>query len=141
MGQGGRGCTAYISKTEIVDLTDITCKCGRGYMNEEGTFIPGSIVRSGQALTEENYKSHRKSCEQCESDASACSDRRDMLLPPTPRQPEPHEPEDYVQFFFPAAGISENVLKRFLYANGGQEASELPHKTFKVSAHKKIIDI
>lgn len=100
-------------------------------MNDEGSFIAGSSVRSGQALSKRAYEEHR-SCPDCAQDPDKCKQRQKLLSLPAPRVLDKGEQVGYVEFWIPGDGISATVLNQYLKANCGRAACCQRGKKFKV---------
>ena len=129
-GSGCGGCDAE------KDLDDITCHCKQGYINKEGTFVPGSSVRSGNALSKEDYEQHKK-CKICPSAPTKCPFRREHLARVQRSRPSGYQPE-YIEFFVPSKDISPKILEAYLRINGGSDQSQRGGKTFKVSPQPSL---
>ena len=127
MGDGS-ACGGYDADK---DLDDITCHCEHGYMNEEGTFVPGNSVRSGNALTKEDYEQH-KNCSICPTAPTKCPFRRERLARVQRSRTSKDQPE-YFEFFVPSKDISPKILEAYLRINGGADQFQRGGKTFKVS--------
>jgi hypothetical protein len=125
---GNRRCPMCAGEPEV---DNATCPCEYGYMNEEGSFIAGSMVTSGQALSKEAYEQHNP-CEICDQDPSRCERRTKLLFPSRPRRLEKDEQEGYVEFWISEEGISHSMLKRYLEVNSGKHAFCKTGKRFKV---------
>lgn len=99
-----------------------SCRCGKGYANVEGTFIPGSLVRSGLALTKEQYADH-KECEICRKDPEQCLERKSYLSKnlgdSRSRALASAYELDYYEFFVPKGEVSPRILHAFLEVNAG----------------------
>ena len=126
MGDGS-ACGGYDADK---DLDDITCHCEHGYMNEEGTFVPGSSVRSGNALSKEDYDQH-KNCSICPTAPASCPYRRERLAQAERPRSSKDQP-GYLEFFLSSEGISPEVLKAYLRDNGGANHFQKGGKKFKV---------
>jgi hypothetical protein len=100
-------------------------------MNEEGTFIAGSFVASGYALSKANYMQH-KSCGVCRDGTTRCLERERLLSPRKPRRLESSEDEGYIEFFLSSEGISPQVLDKYLEVNAGKHSLSIRNKRFKV---------
>jgi hypothetical protein len=57
------------------DLVNTTCPCGRGYFDDQGCFVPGNLVRSGQRPSREEYNA-QLSNRPHETTVSQLGDRR-----------------------------------------------------------------
>ena len=105
-------------------------------MNDEGTLIPGSIIKEGYALAKPDYHAH-KGCGQCKVNPLKC-DWRQRHLHPGPRRITINAPPNGMfEFFVNSEGISESVLRAFLQRNNNDEIDEitcLRGRRFKVRA-------
>lgn len=113
------------------DLEHHTCICGDGYMNDEGTLIPGSIIKEGYALARSAYYAH-KDCAQCQIEPQKCDWRRRHLPPREKRTTITAPPDGMFEFFLNSEGISKEILHAFLQSNSDGEITCLPGKRFKV---------
>lgn len=129
MSPDGSNCGMLVREK---DLEDVSCPCGQGYINNEGTFVPGQMIRHGHALHREDYEDH-VDCEVCTRDPADCDWRRKRLERPTSRKLLASPPSGFFQFFVPDMAIHEAVLREFLSVNVGQRAAYLTEKRFKVS--------
>jgi hypothetical protein len=58
----GADCGGQITSS-VQSLDEITCPCGYGYYNKvDHRFVPGSLVRSGQAPSRADYVTHVRQC-------------------------------------------------------------------------------
>lgn len=114
------------------DVTELSCLCENGYMNNEGTFISGNLVRCGQVLSKDDYEKHQQ-CKTCTHNETPfqCKWRQEHLSPAT--QPESHEEDDYFHFFVSSKGIATEVLEAFVRENGGEKGESAAGKLFKVA--------
>ncbi|KAK5465110.1 hypothetical protein LTS15_001673 [Exophiala xenobiotica] len=112
------------------NLEHHTCTCGNGYMNDEGTLIPGSIIKEGYALAKSDYQGH-KGCKRCEIDPLKCDWRRQHLLPRDRKSTITAPPNGIFEFFVNGEGISQEVLYEFLLKNNDGDITCLPDKRFK----------
>lgn len=112
------------------NLEDHTCTCRDGYMNDEGTLIPGSMIKEGYALAKPEYHAH-KGCERCEVDPLKCDSRRQHLRPRDRKTTITTPPNGIFEFFVDGEGISEEVLYEFLQKNNDGDFTCLPDKRFK----------
>ncbi|KAK7903107.1 hypothetical protein LTR67_001124 [Exophiala xenobiotica] len=119
------------------NLEHHTCTCGEGYMNDEGTLIPGSIIKEGYALAKPYYQAH-KGCKRCEIDPSKCNWRRQHLLPRDQKSTITAPPNGVFEFFVDGEGISQEVLYEFLQKNNNGDVTCLPDKRFKARPAGKI---
>ena len=112
------------------NLEHHTCTCGDGYMNDEGTLIPGSIIKEGYALGKAEYHAH-KNCERCAVNPLHCDWRRQQLNAENPRSTITAPPDGIFDFFVPGEGVSESVLQAFLRRNSRGDTTCLPERRFK----------
>lgn len=131
---------------DMAVVDNITCDCKYGYMNEEGTFIPGSLVRHRYVLSKQDYQDH-KSCNICPTHPERCSFRRSRI--PDHRilgieygeagraqegKRSLESPWPYKEFFIPSKGIDLSILERYNSVNGGRDDHPIHEsRTFKVS--------
>jgi hypothetical protein len=112
------------------NLEHHTCTCGDGYMNDEGTLIPGSIINEGYALARSDYHTH-KDCKRCEVDPLECDWRRQHLHPCHRRTTINAPPDGIFEFFVDGQGISQDALLAFLQGNNSGDTTCLSEKRFK----------
>ena len=114
------------------ELDRHTCICGKGYMNNEGTLIPGAIIREGYALNRKNYERHRN-CKLCATDPSKCGWRSTHLEQDAPESTIDKPLNGRFEMFVPGKDVSSDVLAVFLRKNHDDgEWNYEDRKEFKV---------
>ena len=120
------------------DLEDVSCPCGNGYVNREGTFIPGETIMDGHALHRKDYEYH-VDCKICARNPNDCDWRRRHLEDSASRQAPTLPPSGFFHFFVPGKAIHTIVLQEFLIVNVGQSGDYQTEKRFRVSDYTSLL--
>ena len=132
---GGRGGCFTQPGGEV--LEERRCPCGYGYVNREGTVIPGSLVRRGHVLQGGQYNAH-KDCKICLSHPDKCPQRKRYLSENAEkfglrRSSALASQLEYYEFFVAKPGIKESILRAFLDHNTNDNSWAFSRIEFQVS--------